>query len=163
MAGASSSQAATCCTSSASSRRARSRSGGTSTSSNSGLRRAAAQSGRQQFGQSQTAAAKADYSAPGGGTLTLAIVDAGNYSGILSLAFNAGKVLREDGSSYTRKVVYRDCSGVEGYDNASRSGSVQILAAQRFLVKSSGRGIEDKALLAALDALDLDALGRLAR
>ena len=128
-----------------------------------GLRRAAAQSGRQQFGQSQTAAAKADYSAPGGGTLTLAIVDAGNYSGILSLAFNAGKVLREDGTGYTRKVVYRDCSGVEGYDHASRSGSVQILAAQRFLVKSSGRGIEDKALLAALDALDLDALGRLAR
>ena len=128
-----------------------------------GLRRAATQSGRQQFGQSQTAAAKADYSAPGGGTLTLAIVDADNYSGMLALAFNAGKVQREDGTGYTRKVVYRDCSGMEGYDNASRSGSVQILAAQRFLVKSSGHGIEDKALLAALDALDLDALGQLAR
>jgi len=122
------------------------------------LRRAGAESALQRLGQLEMAAATGAYEAAAGGKVDIQLIDAGSYSGLLSIARNfAGAA---PGQS---PVAYKACPGVEQYDRQSRSGSLQIIVAQRFAVKVTGSGVDMKVVRAALDAVDLDALGRLAR
>jgi hypothetical protein len=123
-----------------------------------GLSRAGANSSKQKLGAMEMAAAEAAYQAADGGAVTIQIIDAGSYSGLLAMSWNAaGSVPGQ------APVTYKSCPGIEQYDRQSRGGSFQIIAAQRFVVKAGGQNVDQKVLRAAMDSVDIDALGRLAR
>ncbi|MBI5241806.1 MAG: YIP1 family protein [Elusimicrobia bacterium] len=120
-----------------------------------GLTRAGARNGTQKLGAVEMAMAEASYRAESGGAVTVQLIDAAGYSSLISMAMGAG--------GGRGALSYKSCPGLEQYDPGSRSGSFQVIAAGRFAVKVSGQNVEQKALRSAMDAVDLDALGRLAR
>ncbi|MDD5630315.1 MAG: YIP1 family protein, partial [Elusimicrobia bacterium] len=122
-----------------------------------GLPRSGANSGKQQLGAMEMASAEGTYRGPDGGTVAIQLIDAGSYSSLLSMAWGAAGSM--PGSS---AVTYKSCPGMEQYDPKTRSGSFQIIAAKRFAVRVSGQNVDQKVLSAAMDSVDLDALGRLA-
>ncbi|MCX5795356.1 MAG: YIP1 family protein [Elusimicrobia bacterium] len=122
-----------------------------------GLARAGANSGKQRLGAMEMAAAEGTYRTADGGAVTIQIIDAGSYSSLLSMAWNAAGSMPGQSA-----VTYKSCPGMEQYDRQSRSGSFQIVAAQRFAVRVNGQNVDQKLLRAAMDSVDLDALGRLA-
>jgi hypothetical protein len=120
-----------------------------------GLSRTGADRGKQRIGAQDLVTAEAAFQAPDGGTITVQIVDAGSYGGMLAMAFNA--------AGGQGALSYKSYPGLEQYDAGSRSGSFQIVAAGRFAVKVTGQDVDGKVLRAAMDAVDLDSLARLAK
>ena len=110
----------------------------------------------------EMAAATGNYEAASGGKVEVQIIDAGSYSGLLSMAWGASDIDQKNAAGFKRTTTYKGAKALEEYRKAERSSSIQLIAAQRFAVKVTGRGVDMKAVRAALDAVDLDALGRLA-
>jgi hypothetical protein len=126
------------------------------------MRRTGAESGRQKLGPMEMAAATGTYEAAAGGKVEIQLIDAGSYSGLLSTAWGASDIDQENDTGFKRTATYKGVKTLEEYRKADNSSSIQLIAAQRFAVKVSGRGVDMRAVHAALDAVDLDALGRLA-
>ena len=111
----------------------------------------------------QLATGKGSYRDPAGErTLDLEIIDMGGMSG---LAMLAGWALVESESEsdqgYERVYTRDDMRTHEKWDAASRSGTYDVIVADRFLVKLQGRDVEMDDLKSNLKSIDLSALARL--
>jgi hypothetical protein len=126
------------------------------------MRRTSAESGRQRLGPMEMAAATGTYEDATGGKVEIQLIDAGSYSSLLSMAWGVSDIDQENEAGFKRSTTYKGAKTIEEYRKAERAGSIQLIAAQRFAVKVTGRGVDMKVVRAALDAVDIDALGRLA-
>ncbi len=126
------------------------------------MRRTDAESGRQRLGPMEMSAATGTYESATGGKIEIQLIDAGSYSGLLSTAWDASNIDQRDETGFKRSTIYKGAKTLEEYRKAERAGSIQLIAAQRFAIKVTGRDVDMKVVRAALDTVDLDALGRLA-
>lgn len=111
----------------------------------------------------QLATGKGSYrDAAGERTLDLEIVDMGGMSG---LAMFAGWALvqseSESDQGYERTYEKDGMRMHEQWNNTSRTGSYDVIVADRFLVKLQGRGIEMDDIKSNLNSLDLSDLAKL--
>lgn len=121
--------------------------------------RTSAEGSRQGMGEFNVAQAEATY-AVGDGQATVLIVDMGGAQAAMMFgaAWTLMSVDRETQTSYERTAQVEGFPGYEKYDREGRSGEIQALVADRFLVKASGRGIDDGVLGELLRGVDLQAL-----
>ena len=126
------------------------------------LRRTGAESGRQRLGPMEMTAATGTYEAATGGKVEIQLIDAGSYSSLLAMAWGASDIDQENENGFKRSTTYKGAKALEEYRKAERVNLIQLIAAQRFAVKVTGHDVDMKVVRAALDAVDLDALGRLA-
>ena len=93
----------------------------------------------------------------GGGSATLAVSDLGGagVAIMMAAAWTMAEIDQETDTSFERTTEIGGHPGYESYDRESRSGDVQILVADRFLVKAEGSGLEADALRDLVTSVDL--------
>ncbi|HLA64267.1 MAG TPA: hypothetical protein VK610_07550 [Rhodothermales bacterium] len=129
-----------------------------------GLARTNLSGERQGFGGMNVSQAQATYEGTGadGATsrLELKVADLGGVgmAAMFGAAWTMASVDRESERDYERTVRIDGNPGYEKYDTVDRRGDFQVLVADRFLVTSSGSGLDDDQFRDALRAVDLDAL-----
>ncbi len=128
------------------------------------MRRTQVNAERSGFMNLQVAYAEASYERHKGGVIELKISDIGGISGFSAIAqagWMAAEIDRETETGYERTVTHRGFKGHEQYDSAERSGSIELLIADRFMVELNGRDIGMEALRHLLNQLDLQQLAQL--
>jgi hypothetical protein len=83
------------------------------------------------------------------------------FMGALQTAWSSQEIDSESDTGFERTTMYGDYKAKEEFDNASRSGKVEILVATRFMVEVSGNGVDFSAIQAAAKAVDLAKLATL--
>jgi hypothetical protein len=106
--------------------------------------------------------AEAEYEGDGS-TVTVKVTDMGNFPGIamMGLGWAMGEIDRESDTGYERTITYRGQRGYERYDTPGRSGQMQVLVADRFLVEGNGNNVEMDQVRSVLDDVDFGALERM--
>ena len=69
---------------------------------------------------------------------------------------------RETDSGYQRTITYKGHKAMEEYDSTSRSGSLQIFVAKRFMVHIESNDLPAETLKTVADKIDLAKLTSLA-
>lgn len=96
----------------------------------------------------------------------LTITDVGNMTGAYSMAFASWaniSINKETETGYEKTGKYRSLPCHEEYDRDSKSGSLKVLVAKRFIVDMSGNDCTMDQIKAAVDALDTSKLEALVR
>lgn len=95
-------------------------------------------------------------------SLKLEITDMGGARGITMLAgWAAVESESESDDGYERVYQQNSMRAHEQWNKSSRSGSYDLIVAERFLVKLQGEGLEMDAIKQAANALDLSGLAKL--
>lgn len=104
--------------------------------------------------------ARAAYSGEKGARVDLEFVDMGSLTGVagLALAWVTVEIDREGSEGFERTVKVDGRRAYERYTRAKKEGAIDVLVANRFLVKAEGTGIEAPQLREVIAALDLGAL-----
>ncbi|MFN3598089.1 MAG: hypothetical protein ACK41D_12575 [Rubricoccaceae bacterium] len=129
-----------------------------------GLERTDVQGARQGAMGFTVSEATATYAGPDGDdgppTLVLKIQDLGGaqMALMMGLAWTMAEVDRETSTGFERTMRLDGHPGYEEHDAAARTGKVQVLVADRFLVEAQGRLLESDALRAAVRSVNLAAL-----
>lgn len=132
-----------------------------------GLERADVQGARQGAMGFTISEATATYEGAAGedGTpsLALKVQDLGGaqMALMMGLAWTLAEVDRETSTGFERTVRLDGHPAYEEFDSATRTGKVQVLVADRFLVEAQGRLVEIDALRQAVRSVDLAALARM--
>lgn len=107
--------------------------------------------------------AQATYDGPDG-RVELVITDMGGMSGLMrgaSMAWATVEVDKETSDGFERTLEIEGFKAFEKYSRSSRSGEVNVLVGDRFVVSANGSGVADDTLRAAVEAVDLSALAKL--
>jgi hypothetical protein len=107
--------------------------------------------------------AEAEYHATdnSGGNVRIKIMDAGNMSGSVRLGMSTwamGSYSRETDTGYEKTTTINGCKGMEKYDTQNKEGSLELLAADRFILNVEGYNVTMDALKQAVDKIDLKKL-----
>jgi hypothetical protein len=108
--------------------------------------------------------AEGTYAAEAGGNMTIKISDNGGLGGFMAFAqagWAASEIDRESDTGFERTTTYGEHKAHEEYDNANKSGKVEILVGGRFMVEVSGNDIAWEAIQAAAKKVDLAKLSTL--
>ena len=94
------------------------------------------------------------------GSATLAVSDLGGtgMAIMMAAAWTMAEIDQETDTSYERTTEIGGHPGYAKYDTDGARGEAQLLVADRFLVKASGSGVSDDALLDLVQSVDLDQL-----
>jgi hypothetical protein len=110
--------------------------------------------------------AEARYGGDAEKTITLKITDMGGMQGVARMAhlgWSMAEVDRETDTGYEKTVTVAGNKGLETYDRDDKSGKVQLLVAQRFMVEARLHGVEPDAIQTLAKELPLDQLAALAK
>lgn len=122
-----------------------------------GLKRTGA-SGEKSAAMGMTVAyAEGTYSSDEG-SVTVKISDNGGLGGLMAFAQAAwahSEIDRETDTGFERTTTCKGYKAHEEFDNENKSGSVEVLVADRFMVEVSGSGVPFDSLKAAVDKIDL--------
>lgn len=130
-----------------------------------GLRRTNARGEKTSALGATVSSAEGTYGATDGPVFTVKISDLGALGPVGALAGMATSVKEVDSegdAGYERSAEYRGHRGLEKYSSVTRSGSANVVVANRFAVEITGRGIEAAQLKRAAEELDYAALEKLA-
>ena len=110
------------------------------------------------------AEATGEYGEGNGPRLEVKITDLGAMgpaAAMASFGWMATEVDSESDDGYERTTEYQGRKGLEKYRKIDKSGSVKLMAGNRFMVEISGDNIEPSQLRTAAETIDLGALERL--
>lgn len=126
-----------------------------------GMKRTSAQGEKTAAMGIKVAQATGEYSNGNDGSVTIKIMDMGTMKGFVGMA-TAGwamtEIDRESDTGYERTFTYKGHKAMEEYDNQSKQGKISVLVGNRFVVEIDGDNVDMKAVKAALDKIDLNAL-----
>lgn len=107
--------------------------------------------------------AVADYQSEDGQYLSIKISDMGGAGslGTLMSSWSLSEIDRESDTGYERTTMLKGQKALEKYERDTKSGEIQIMAAQRFMIEISGTGVSEQTMREAVDKLDLDKLATL--
>lgn len=131
-----------------------------------GLRRTNARGEKTGAFGANISTADGEYGAPDGPRLTVKITDlgaTGPFGALAGLGWLTTEVDSEGDEGYERTTMYGDYKGLEKYRNDAKSGSVNVVVANRFLVEVSGQNLEPIQLQTAAASLDFVALEQLGK
>ncbi len=95
-------------------------------------------------------------------TIELTIIDGGGSPMMMGLAaWSMMEVDKESDNGYEKTTKMGDNKAYEKYDNADKSGEVNVLISKRFVVSAKGQGVSIDKIKAALNDMDLDKLASL--
>jgi hypothetical protein len=110
--------------------------------------------------------AEAKYGQPGGPAIEVKITDLaamGAFGAMAGFGWAAGEIDRESDRGYERTTEFKGHKGLEKYDTTARRGNASVMVANRFMIEIESRDIDPAQLRTAAEALDYDALDRLAK
>jgi len=110
--------------------------------------------------------AEAKYGEPGGPAIDVKITDLaamGAFGAMAGFGWSAGEIDRESDRGYERTTEFKGHKGLEKYDSTARRGSASVMVANRFMIGIETRDVDPAQLRTAAEALDYDALDRLAK
>lgn len=108
--------------------------------------------------------AEGTYEADAGGNIHIKISDNGGLGGFMAFAqagWAASEIDRESDTGFERTTKYGEHKAHEEYDNANKSGKIEILVGGRFMVEASGNDVAWDAIQAAAKKVDLAKLATL--
>ncbi|MCE7069220.1 MULTISPECIES: hypothetical protein [Dyadobacter] len=108
--------------------------------------------------------ASAKYKGEGEESLNIEIVDTGGIAGVSTMAlagWSMAEIDKETTTGYEKTTKIEGYKAFEKYDNEGKSGEVNVLVADRFVVNVQGDHITVDQLKNALKDLDLAKLGNL--
>ncbi|WP_026631206.1 hypothetical protein [Dyadobacter alkalitolerans] len=108
--------------------------------------------------------ASAKYKGEGDENLNIEIVDTGGIAGVSTMAlagWSMAEIDKETTTGYEKTTKIEGYKAFEKYDNEGKSGEVNVLVADRFVVNVQGDHITVDQLKDALKDLDLAKLGNL--
>ena len=91
-------------------------------------------------------------------SVTVKISDNGGLGGLMAFAQTAwanSEIDRETETGFERTTTYGGCKAHEEYDSEGKSGTIEVLVAQRFMVEISGSDVPFETLQAAVEKIDL--------
>lgn len=130
-----------------------------------GLRRTSARGKKTGAFGANVSEATGDYGEAGTPQLEIQITDLaamGPLAAMADFGWTSADIDSEGDDGYERTTQYEGRQGVEKYRTIDRTGSVKVMVAGRFMVEVKGDNIDPAQLRAAAEAIDLDALERLA-
>ena len=110
--------------------------------------------------------ATGEYGEGDGPRLEVKIVDLaamGPLGAMAGLGWATSEVDSEGDQGYERTATFNGFKALEKYRTAGKSGSVDLMVANRFKVQIEGTNIEPAQLKAAAESLDLSTLDRIAK
>ncbi|MCF2490059.1 hypothetical protein [Dyadobacter sp. CY347] len=108
--------------------------------------------------------AQAKYKGDGDESLDIEIVDTGGIAGVSTMAlagWSMAEIDKETTTGYEKTATIDGHKAFEKYDNESKSGELNVLVADRFVVNVQGNQVTMDQLKGALKDLDLAKLGDL--
>ncbi|MBE9465395.1 hypothetical protein ACFP1I_22850 [Dyadobacter subterraneus] len=108
--------------------------------------------------------AEARYSGDGDASAHVEIFDTGGVAGISTMALAAWSMAdidKETATGYEKTTKREGYKGYEKYDNQNKSGELNVLVADRFVVNVNGNNLSVDQLKSILGAIDLDKLSGL--
>jgi hypothetical protein len=130
-----------------------------------GLRRTAARGKKTGAFGAGVSEATGDYGEAGTPQLVMQITDLaamGPLAAMADFGWISAEIDSEGDDGYERTTEYEGRRGVEKYRTIDRTGSAKVMVAGRFMVEIKGDNIDPAQLRAAAEAIDFDALERLA-
>jgi len=130
-----------------------------------GLRRTAARGKKTGAFGAGVSEATGDYGEAGTPQLVMQITDLaamGPLAAMADFGWISAEIDSEGDDGYERTTEYEGRRGVEKYRTIDRTGSAKVMVAGRFMVEIKGDNIDSAQLRAAAEAIDFDALERLA-
>jgi len=130
-----------------------------------GLRRTSARGKKTGAFGAGVSEATGDYGEAGTPQLEIQIKDLGAMGPLGAMAgfgWTSAEIDSEGDDGYERTTQYKGRKGLEKYRTIDRSGSATVMIAGRFMVEIKGHNIDPAQLRAAVEAIDFDALERLA-
>lgn len=129
-----------------------------------GMRRTNARGEKTGAFGANVSTATGEYGSPDGPRLKVQITDlgaTGPFGALAGLGWLTTEVDSEGDSGYERTTMYGNYKGLEKYQTDAKSGSVNVVVANRFLVEISGSNLEPIQLQTAAASLDFVALEQL--
>jgi len=123
-----------------------------------GMKRTSAKSTKNQVMGVDMSHAEGQYEGQEEISISLQITDAGNLSGPMKMGMTAWTMAqynRQTDSGYEKTATYGGFKGMEEYDNQSKSGTIRVFVADRFIVELDGNNVTMDTLKKALDQIDL--------
>ncbi|MHA4736690.1 hypothetical protein [Dyadobacter sp. MSC1_007] len=108
--------------------------------------------------------AQAKYKGSGDESLDIEIVDTGGIAGVSTMALAAWSIAeidKETTTGYEKTTKIDGHRAFEKFDNENKSGEINILVGERYVVNVQGNNISVDQLKDALKSIDLDKLGEL--
>lgn len=108
--------------------------------------------------------AQAKYKGGSDESLDIEIVDTGGIAGVSTMALAAWSIAdidKETASGYERTTTIDGHKAFEKYDNQDKSGEINVLVADRYVVNVQGDNVTVDQLKEALNGIDLNKLGEL--
>ncbi|CAG4988899.1 hypothetical protein DYBT9275_00182 [Dyadobacter sp. CECT 9275] len=108
--------------------------------------------------------AQARYQNQGGGTARIEIVDTGGIAGATTMALAAWSMAdidKETASGYEKTTTLEGHKAFEKYDNESKSGELNVLVADRYIVNVHADQISSDEMKDLLKDIDLDKLSEI--
>ncbi len=105
--------------------------------------------------------AKGQYSGDGDASLSLEIVDTGGIAGMATMAMAAwamAEIDKETATGYEKTTKIDGYKAFEKYDSESKSGEINVLVADRYIVNIHGNNISVDRMKDALEDIDLSKL-----
>ena len=117
------------------------------------------------FGMSM-AMAQGRYEGEDGASIDVEVSDIGGMGGMASLAqmgWAAAEIDRETETGYEKTTTLAGQKAHEEYNRESKSGSLEVLVASRFMVKIEGDNVDMATIKKAADALNINKLAAMAK
>lgn len=108
--------------------------------------------------------AEAKYSGDGDASAHVEIFDTGGVAGVATMALAAwtmADIDKETATGYEKTTKLEGYKGYEKYDNQNKSGELNVLVGDRFVVNVNGNNLSVDQLKSILGAIDLDKLSGL--
>ncbi|WAC11606.1 hypothetical protein [Dyadobacter pollutisoli] len=108
--------------------------------------------------------AEGKYSGGDGESIDIEIIDTGGIAGVSTMtlaAWSIAEIDKETATGYEKTTKLEGYKSFEKYDNQNKSGELNVLVADRYLVNVDGNNVSIDQLKDALKDIDLSKLGDL--
>jgi hypothetical protein len=130
-----------------------------------GMARTSASAERNQMMGIDMSTAEGQYEGQNDASIGLTITDVGNMSGPMRMGmvgWTMAEYNRETDTGYEKTGVYSGYKGMEEYDTESKSGTIRVFVADRFVIEVDGSNITMDTLKQALGQMDLKKIASMA-
>jgi hypothetical protein len=95
-------------------------------------------------------------------SINITITDLGSlqgFAGMAAFGWAFAEIDKETDTGYERTTSYSGHKAFERYDTERNGGNIEVLIAERFMVKSEGNNVSMDQIQSSIGAVDLDGLG----
>ncbi len=108
--------------------------------------------------------AEGEYAGQNDASLSLQVTDVGNLSGPMKMGmvgWTMAQYDRKTDAGYEKTATYSGYKGVEEYDNESKSGTIRVFVADRFVIELNGSNTSMDTIKQALGQIDFKKISAL--